>query len=250
MQTWQSSLFKEYPWVVHGTSTRAFGSCRYPNAEETDDPWQENRARFLQSLGLDPTKLIVSGNAHDGYVAPIMMPAESCSAGRIEGIDALMTAQSGISLGVKSADCLPVFVVDPVHRVVGLAHAGWKGIVAEIIPHLIGAMASLGSHPKDLLVAIGPSIGLCHYDIHQERHDELVTAVPGTPPSASVELGGGRYRCDLFELARHQLLASGLATDHIAERPPCTACHPDLFPSYFAQKDKQQGMLSVIGIRG
>jgi len=237
-------MFSEIPWLAHGTSTRAFGSCRYPNANETEDPWRANRERFVTAFGLDPSKLVVSGNEHGGSVAPIVFGG---GAGQTPGVDALVTAEPGIVLGIKSADCLPVFFVDPMRRVVGIAHAGWRGIVANIVPHTIEAMGSLGSHSTDLLVAIGPSIGPCHYEIHEERRDQIAAAVP-----LQVEGGSrpGFSRCDLFELARSQLIQSGIAPKHIAERPPCTACDPGRFSSYFLSKDKGQGMLSVIGIRG
>jgi len=212
---WTSSLLKQIPWLVHSTSTRNNGSLRYPNQDETEDLWKGARDTFVRRVGADPSRLVVSGNRHDAFVAYVT----NASAGRIDGVDGLLTDTPGLVLGVKTADCLPIFVVDPVKRLVGLFHAGWKGIEAGMPRTAIEAFVAQGSDPNKLLVAIGPSIRACHYQ--RSLQDE----------------------------AMEQFIASGTCRNHIDATAPCTACCLDEYFSYHISRERYESMLSVIEIR-
>lgn len=206
---------------MHATSTRADGSLRYPNAGEAEDPWEMNREKFLRSLGIDPASVVFSGNTHGNQV--LFLPLfkgelEGVTMQRIEGVDGLLTDLPNLALGVKTADCMPIFVVDPSKRTVGLFHAGWKGVEAGMPKAAVEAFTAHGSNQRDLLVAIGPSIRSCH------------------------------YRRSLQDEAVEQLLTAGVPREHIDATAPCTACEQDKYFSYHLSKKSAESMLSVIAI--
>ena len=138
--------------------------------------------------------------------------------------DALVTAVPGCVLTVTAADCLPVYVFDPVRGAIGLAHAGWRGLVAPpqgVLSATVEALARLGSRPEDLRVEVGPSIGPCHYAVDPERRAQFA------------ERFGSAVVCDqaldLRRAAVQALLGAGLDPKQIAAGPPCTACEADRF---------------------
>src|SRR5690348_7674065 len=128
MDVWFSALLSQFPWIVQGTSTRTWGSLRYPNKDEAEDLFASKRADFLSSLALDPARLVVSGNCHGKKIAVVGVD----TLGRVDGVDGLVTDASGISLGIKSADCLPIFFVDTTGKRIAIAHAGWKGVMKGV----------------------------------------------------------------------------------------------------------------------
>lgn len=143
--------------------------------------------------------------------------------------DALITAEAGIWLAVRTADCVPILLADPVRRVVGAVHAGWRGTVAEIARLTVERMGrEFGSLPGDLVAAVGPSIGPCCFEVGPEVPLPVV----------------GR-RADLWRANREQLAGAGVGTIWVAER--CTVCEPEVFFSYRRGKDTGR-MVAGIGI--
>ncbi len=261
MTIWLSELLSKQEWVAHGTATLAFGSTRYPNAGE-EDANVENRAKFLRALGLDPSRLVASENVHGKSVSRVSPPSVKEGLGvvldRIADCDGLVTTTPSIVLATKTADCLPIFIADPTTRTVAIVHAGWKGVMAGIAIEAVRAFVDHGSFARDLIVAIGPSIGPCHYVIHGERRDEMLATTPfvreedfviTTPNPSLKEEGRREYRVDLRAIVVRQLVSSGVLATNIDASAPCTACHPDRFASYFLSRDMSQGMLSAIAIR-
>lgn len=244
MNAWQSSLLNEIPWLAHGTATRDFGSTRYPKEGETDTT-AENRARFLGALGLDPSRLVVSGNVHGNRVEPVSDP------GFVPNCDGLISSEPGLVLGTKSADCLPLFFVDPTTRTVAIAHVGWKGVAAgiaiEAVQSLVRNARLQGKKPGvecGVLVAIGPSVGACHYRVQPDRRADMLARTPFILPD---DFADGRV--DLRAIVVRQLAASGVLPAHIDASAPCTACEPERFWSYVLLQDASEGMLSVISRR-
>ncbi len=234
---WQSELLSKQSWLVHGTATLAFGSTRYPNPKE-EDMTVENRGTFLSELGLDPSRLVVSGNVHGKNIEIVEGRSQ-----RIDDCDGLVTSTPGIVLATKTADCLPIFIADPTTRTVAVVHAGWKGVMAGIAMEAAHAMATNSQH-RALVVAIGPSIGPCHYSIHDERRDEMRANTPFVSPDDFFD-----GRVDLRAIVVRQLVASGVPAENIDASAPCTACHPDVFASYHLSRNPSIGTLSAIAIR-
>jgi len=173
-------------------------------------------------------------------------------------------------LGIQTADCGPILLVDPKRRAVAAVHAGWRGTLARIAQKTVGEMRMhFGSNPSDILAALGPSIGGCCYEVGTELvtefnsqfadaaeyFDELRTGEEPNPLQWLNMMPPGHQpppknvRLDLRKANRSQLLAAGLADKNIFVSDLCTACHTDLFFSYRKEGDQSGRLLSVIGLR-
>lgn len=150
--------------------------------------------------------------------------------------DALLDSTPGSTLAIKTADCLPILLVDERLRTVAAVHAGWRGTVAGIAQQAVAALGErFGSSPASMHAALGPAIGKCCYEVG--------------PEVASHFGEQGRAHVDLVEANRRQLLAAGLPAAHIYTADLCTMCRPDEFHSYRRDREAAGRMYSFAGIR-
>lgn len=281
--------WQRFGWLRHGFSTRGGGISTVYGGEspisetsggnasslnrggslnlgwtKEDDPAAvfENRRRFLAAVtsassgfSLVGVRQIHSGivravREHDGALEGRLQTAEGKAV--LEG-DGLMTGVPGVLLGVGTADCVPVLVVDVEKRVVAAFHAGWRGTVARIVEHGIGKMnEEFGSRMGDLVAAVGPSIGACCYTVGEEVRSEFGGRF-GYADSL-FRIGDAReMRLNLWEANRRQLLDAGVGEERIAVVGECTACARNAggglrYFSHRGEKGVAGRMLSVVGI--
>ena len=134
----------------------------------------------------------------------------------VPGCDALLTAAPGVALLIRTADCLPIFFADPARGVVGIAHAGWRGLAAGLPARVVAAFRHAHrSRIEELQVAIGPAIRACCYEVGPEFAERF---------GPFVQERGGRRTCDLIGLAIDQLRRCGIPPGHIMDTGHCTAC--------------------------
>jgi YfiH family protein len=137
----------------------------------------------------------------------------------IAGCDALLTSVPGVALLVRTADCLPIFFAAPWRGVVGLAHVGWRGMIALLPLKMVEAFRRVyQAQPEELHVAIGPAIRACCYEVGQEfalRFGQFV------------ENRGARWHCDLVGIAKAQLRQSGVSPDRVVDTAHCTGCESE-----------------------
>ena len=165
---------------------------------------------------------------------------------RFEKGDALMTSLPGISIGIRTADCLPVLLADPVSNTVAAVHCGWRSLALDLAEQTVGSMASLtGNEPSGFLAALGPAIGTCCYEVGQEVIEQFQRS--DTDPAFCTERDGSRF-LNLRSITSSQLVRAGLPTDHIDDLNQCTACQPELFNSHRARRDEGR-MVSFIRAR-
>jgi YfiH family protein len=215
------------PGVVHGYERR--------QAEAGAESREETRARVGASL--DGTgRLLLLKQVHGAAVA--RAPWE----GRPEA-DAGLATEPGLVLGVETADCLPVLLVDPVRRAVAAAHAGWRGTAAGVAASAVAALVAAGSRPADLVVGIGPGIGPCCYEVG----DELRAAFG--PDGADLFRPGprGRPHLDVRTANVRQLVVAGVRPDRIHHVDECTSCRSDLYHSYRRDGPGGGRMISFVG---
>ena len=150
--------------------------------------------------------------------------------------DALLEKTPGSVVAVRTADCIPILLVDEGNRAVAAVHAGWRGTVARIVPHAIAAMHErFGTIPADLHAAIGPGIGKCCYEVG---------------PEVAAHFGAhGRAHIDLAESNRTQLVDAGVTPGRIYASNLCTKCLADEFHSYRRDREASGRMHSFAGIR-
>jgi len=148
--------------------------------------------------------------------------------------DALLEDRPGSVVAVKTADCVPILLVDDAHHAVAAVHAGWRGTAAGIAGKAVAAMRErFGS--RDLYAAIGPSIGKCCYEVG---------------PEVSAQFGlEGRTFLDLPEFNRRQLLDSGVTAERIFASNLCTQCKADEFHSFRRDREAAGRLYSFAGIR-
>ena len=140
-----------------GVSDGPFASlnCGYGSG---DDPAKvtENRARAMERLDLDGSRLVTAYQTHSTEVAVVEEPWNREDAPRVDG---LVTTQPRLALGILTADCAPVLMADAKARVIGAAHAGWRGALNGILEAVIEAMIELGARRNTIVVGVGPTIG-------------------------------------------------------------------------------------------
>ena len=155
--------------------------------------------------------------------------------------DALITGEPGKSIGVRTADCVPILLVDPEHRAVAAVHAGWRGSAAEIVKRTIEAMTrTFGTAASALHAAIGPCVRNCCYEVGENVLQQFSALFPewGAVPE--------KGKLDLAEANRRQMQAVGVARDSIFDCCLCTCCHGVEFFSFRREPQNPGRMLSAI----
>jgi purine-nucleoside/S-methyl-5'-thioadenosine phosphorylase / adenosine deaminase len=165
---------------------------------------------------------------------------------RAQGYDALVTDQPGVVLAIRTADCLPVLMFDPEQRVIAAVHAGWRGILQEIVPKTLRCMMNrFSSRPSAVIIGIGPSIWACCYEVGK------IVLVPLADRcsywrAVIKESGEGKAMLNLQELVRRQLLDWGVPSGQIETAQACTACDRERFFSYRRDGKRAGSMYSGI----
>jgi polyphenol oxidase len=229
-------IFNKFSGLKYGLSEKSDGSMKIGTDGITDG----NRSKFFTSIGPGP---VVSTEIVHGNTPAIVSVAQN---GRvIGGADGLVTADKNFYLTLTVADCFPVYFLDPAKNIVGLAHAGWRGILSGIISNILKTMTNgLKSNPRDILVAVGPGIQKHHFEIKRdilnkfrryaefaERDDKILVNLPG--------------------IIRRQILDFGVLNANIEVSDECTFCLSDKYFSFRrGGPQKIEAMAAYIGMTG
>lgn len=164
--------------------------------------------------------------------------------------DALITRAPGVTLAVRTADCVPLLLASGGGEgaiAVAAVHAGWRGVVAGVIKAAVEALISEGSAASELRAAIGPAIDPCCFEVHEDVAEELATAVGHR--EIILERGrGARPHVDLRGAALWSLVDAGLCRERVEVVGPCTKCSPELLHSYRREGGGVGRQLSFIQI--
>jgi YfiH family protein len=199
------------------------------------DPTEPHLAdgAFLRGAGLAASRLAYAGQVHGKRILALSRPGPQGSA------DALVTDRVGIVLSIRTADCVPVFFVDPARRTAGLAHSGWRGTHLGIAGDTVRALHRLyGTNPQDLWVGLGPAIGPCCYEVGRNVFDAF--------GGRHLEPRGDRWMLDMPRHIIDDLVASGVPEANIEASGECTACRPDAYVSYRAERSSAR-LFSLLG---
>lgn len=238
--------------IVHGITTRHGGVSEGPWASLNltkgtgDDPEavEENLRRTGAAFGFRRADFVSPNQQHTTNTRQVGRRDRgqvfTCT-------DTLFTAEPGVPLLLRYADCTPVLLYDPVRRALAVVHSGWRGTVQAAAVVAVGALvAQFDSRPADIVAAIGPSIGPCCYEVG----DEVVAAVNDTftrPASLLPPGRNGRRHFDLWG-ANYQLLwDAGVRQIETAEL--CTSCHRAEFFSYRAQQGRTGHFGALMALR-
>jgi len=240
------------PGLKHAAFTRRGGMSPPPwaslnlGATVGDDSSRvlENKRRALQAAGREEESLHEVWQVHSADVVHAREPRGRQALARA---DAMITRNPNVTLLMRFADCVPIFLYDPARQAIGLAHAGWLGTARRTAAHAVRAMReAFGSQPSELLAGLGPSIGPDHYTVG----DDVVETIRQTFGSTADELLTVRDRhihLDLWLANRRLLEGEGVELIEVAEL--CTACHLDDWYSHRAEAGKtgRYGALMALG---
>lgn len=200
----------------------------------------KNRRLFAQALGLDASKFTTCEQVHGSNVAVVdealVGAGATTLADTIKDTDALVTNLANVPLLLFFADCVPLLFADERQGVCAVAHAGWRGTVAQIGRNTVEAMQqSFGSRTEDIVAAIGPSIGQCCYEVDDFVRGKAAGYEQFFAPRAEKP---GKYLLDLWGYNRQVLLDAGLKAGNILTAGVCTEHNHEMFCSYRAEQGK------------
>jgi len=196
----------------------------------------ENRRRVLHALGLAPRWLIEAEQVHGAEVAIVDDSSfgNDVGARRVApGVDGLVTSLPDVALALYFADCVPLFLARPTGRVVGLAHAGWRGTARGVAPAALRAMcAEFDLAPSEIAAIIGPCVGPCCYEVGEGVMQQVVASLP---PHADVgamarrAVSASKWLLDLAAVNIAQLEHAGVPAGTIESIGRCTCCEREVF---------------------
>lgn len=190
----------------------------------------ENRSRCAHALGIPPTHLVTLKQTHSARAVYVDAPWT----GQGPDADAMATREPGIALGVLAADCMPFLFVDPVARIIGAAHSGWRGALAGVLEATVALMTSEGARPDRIRVALGPCLRQPNFEVGLDLVDTFVAKHPQAERFFAPGAGPGKRQFDLAEFGRWRLACCGVNT--VDDLGVCTLAAPDDWFSYRASR--------------
>lgn len=213
--------FKKYP-IVYGITARG-----------------QNRDDFLKGIGVVNSRSAYLEQVHQAKI--LKVDSKTDLSAPLRECDGAVTNVNGIALIVLTADCLPIFLYDPIKGAIGIAHAGWRSTSEGIAKNIVDAMKSnFKSDASSIVVGLGPSIRQCCYEVKSE--------FLGRFPN-SVSKRAHRFYFDLAGENVGQLLSMGVSSKNIFDCEICTSCSNDKFYSYRREGEKAGRMASVIMLK-
>ena len=242
---------------INGFSTRLGGVSPFPADdlnlagfdEDSDENIYKNRRRFLDVFG-GKRALATVWQVHGDGVK--LVQSQNDASNSEEKYDALISKLPRVLLGVKTADCVPLLLGDPINKAFAAVHAGWRGTVQSIVAKAVKKMnAAFGTNPAELICAIGPAASCKNYEIGQDVidafHSNFSTGEKYFTPTTD-----GHALIDLYSANKDQLKDAGVSETNIYTAPFCTMERTDLFFSYRIEKKlhgKSGRLMSVIGAK-
>lgn len=228
------SLFDQFKDLHLSFSLKTAGDLRVQLP--TESPFQE----YVHSLGISADDVVLMNQVHEATVVDV----DATDRGSlILGVDGLVTKEKNLFLGVRTADCVPVFVYDQKNGVIGVAHAGWKGIKSGVIEKLIENAMHLGAQVENMYIAIGPHIGVCCYQVLPERAQQFLPDYP-----QSIIKQEDKTYLDLGQIVYTKAHSLGIAPHHFDAPIACTSCQSDRYFSY--RKDTKETFGEMVGLIG
>ena len=236
----ESSLLSECDFLTHAFCTRRGGVSEgeYDSLNisfkegDLESKVLQNWHRLAMAFAIPLEHFITLNQVHGDNIFIIKPFGEYYSSSEALNYDAIVTSRTNLAVCIKTADCVPVFIVDRVKKIIAVVHAGWKGTALEITTKVVRLLQEkYGSSPLDILTAIGPSIGQCCFEVDTptanaffEQKNNEAFLFPGARPN--------KWMLDLAEANRRQILNCGIPEANIDVSDLCTSCRQDLFFSH------------------
>lgn len=236
------------PWekdehLIHGFSTRSGGVSQGEwatmnlgfNRGDKTECVIENYKRISHALGVPYESLVLSKQVHETEITKVSQ--KHCGNGILspnewESMDGIYTNEKGITLVTHYADCVPLFFYAPNYGMIGMAHAGWRGTAQEIGKKMVEIWTQEEQIPvSEIQVAIGPSIGPCHFEVDEDVAHVFLEKFPNAD-FVVYDDEKQKYRIDLWQCNEQSLLGAGILKHHIIRSNLCTCCMDQIFFSH------------------
>lgn len=223
------------------------------HVEDDEDAVYKNRTIVAETLGLPIERWVCAHQVHGVHIEKVT----KAHAGKgvrtydtaLPHTDGLYTNERQLTLALCFADCVPLYFFSPSKKLIGLAHAGWKGTVHNIAGQMVKRWSEEGVDASDMYVVIGPAIGRCCYIVDDRVIEFVQKALVNSSQSLYNETSKGQYALDLKEMNKQLLQQAGVPVDHIAVSSYCTSCERSLFFSHRRDGGKTGRMMALIGWR-
>lgn len=211
---------------VSGFTTRSAGDMR--KIQVVKDFFQQNE--------IVPRKIVLLEQIHSVNVSiPDVLHLGDVEI--LEESDGVVTQEEGVILTVRTADCIPILFYDPVKKIIGASHQGWRGSVKNLVKHTILKMQDLGSHPSNIHMSMGPAIGMCCYTVDLDRYVLFMEEMERFEKHI-FKPHGDEFHLNLVRLNYELAQEAGVQDRNIDFFPFCTSCDEKRFYSYRRQYKK------------
>lgn len=255
----QFPALEEAGMVKHGFSTRfggvsegVFSSMNFTFTRgDNPEHVRENYRRMAHALGVDMGRMVLSHQTHTTHVRAV----DEADAGKgllrerdYQDVDGLVTDVPGITLVAFFADCVPLFILDPVHRAIGLSHSGWRGSVNRIGKETLDVMGrEYGTRAGDVVACIGPSICRDCFEVGPEVAEQFSRAFSQRYwPQLYDKKEDGKYQLDLWRANQIIFTEAGVRPENIHTTDICTRCNPRLLFSHRAMGERRGNLAAFL----
>ena len=214
---------------------------------------ERNYQRICKSAGIHAGNLVLSDQVHDTKIRYVTKE-DSCMEQikkKLKSIDGLVTDQREICLATSYADCVPLYFVDPIKKVIGLSHSGWRGTVGKIGKETVRVMKEhFGCDPADILAAVGPSICQDCYEVSGDVIEKFKEAFDEKDwDNLFYRKNNGKYQLDLWKANESVFRESGICKEHIAVTNVCTHCNSKILYSHRETGDKRGNLCAFLALK-
>lgn len=240
------AIFANFPELICGISSRSFGDMKF--GVVSDEQVVKNREHFFSKIGIDIKSVVVPHQIHSSNILSVGRANRGKGSVnsnlRISKTDGLITADKGVFLLVTTADCFSILIYDPMLKINGAFHAGWRGIINQMAPKAIDAFKKLGSDPEDLIIGLGPGICQKHFVVK----NDVLSQFQALYPSSVLSRNKDGY-VDLKKAILTDFKIAGVLRENIEIANFCPLCDNGLFGSFRKEKDAVPASAAVIGMR-
>ncbi|MBN1380732.1 MAG: peptidoglycan editing factor PgeF [Deltaproteobacteria bacterium] len=249
---------ERYDFIHHAFCTRHTGVSDFPfsslnislHVGDDEEKVLHNRDLIADAFQMNAQRFLIIDQVHGDKILVLDEPLGSHAPYESAAFDAMVTDQPDLALSIKTADCVPILLLDKTQRVIGAVHAGWQGTTLKIAAKTVDILVKqFNSKPEDILAVIGPAIGPCCYEVdtrvynamaHDEKQKHLFGRSTKNP---------GKWMFDLPLANKLHILSMGIPEENIFTSDLCTACQTDMFFSHRGERGQTGRQLNFIMLK-
>lgn len=233
-----------------GVSNTPFNSLNLGiKKKDSKESIYQNYQILSRATGIPVENMVLSDQIHGDKIVRVGekdIGKDFFNTNRISGVDGLITNEKEVALVTFYADCVPLFFLDPIQKAIGLTHAGWRGTIKGIGRKTIKKMEEeFYTKPENCLVAIGPSIGPCCFEVGKDVVEKINIEFT-KPEQYYTDKGNGKYMVDLWKLNQNQLMEAGIHPQNVELSKICTKCNRDIFFSHRGDQGNTGSLAAVL----